>query len=317
MNLESKTAFYDPGRWVLVAEGFQRRPWRALASIFLASLEVACGSSSPITCPDGQVPVKQSALQRVLKRPTCLPHSADERAMIALNQGDYETAITILDPLVAAAPQEYFRLPRLATAYAGRGGVILLAAVQKLQAGSSGGAGSSSPLAAIIPSYDSHRRAAYKAKIADVSHARDLLVARMPASLRSANSPNLFGASAALQLFIYRTSSSLMLLKTFVVPTGIGNSKPDPAILSSLSPADASTIIGNLQASVNDSKNGTGGGLGPTTAAAVQNILNVIYAQPGANQAEQLQSYLATYGTGLPPAGAPSSSTEKVSSSSP
>ena len=209
----------------------------------------------------------------------CKKQSKDEQARVALDKGDMATAVTILTDLVAQEPKNYDRYPLLAAALAGRSGFDVFGIVQ---GNFSGKTSLLESMQAFIPSPAS-RGSLYDASLADMKQAVATLNA-VPATLRSDISANSFASSCILQLMLYQSAYSVMLINKYAFST----SGYDPSKLSSMTPSDALAILSNLAAA------GAliPGGTGAAASQVVLATLAAIQAEPGATDSEKIAAYV-------------------------
>ena len=198
----------------------------------------------------------------------------EQEARALMNDGKYQEAIDILQPLVTAEPEQYGRMPLLSAAYADLAGVSLLG-ILDAQLSASGGDSVFDQLDGFLPSsYGS-------SEIATMSTSVEQLEA-IPSSERGATGDPDYGASAELQLLIYRAVYATMFLNQFVT---VIDGNIDPNALSEMTAADAAEILGALRAAAADGGEGS---------EAVNETLAEIDASPGATDEEKLENYMAS-----------------------
>lgn len=242
-----------------------------LIFIYLGLALAACGTSNIADCDKGN------------KSVPCSARTDDENAHLALDNGDFTTAITLLDGLIAQEPQNYERYPLSAAAHAGRAGISILTLAQSELA--SGGGGLVDAVGAFLPDIKTVGETAYNAAVSDMNVAVERLTA-IPADKRTTTSPEKYAASALLQLGLYQTVFSLMYLNKFTVSATSGQF--DPNQLATMTDADAAIVLDNLAAVAQTQAEGN-----PALQAKVADTLAQIDAQDAGSQREKLQAYIA------------------------
>jgi hypothetical protein len=244
----------------------------------------ACGKDNIADCDKGN------------KKVPCSARTDDENARIALDDGDFDTAVTLLDDLIAKEPDKYARYPLAAAAHAGRAGISILSLAQSQLAsgtgsGSSSGSGSGGGLfdavGQFLPDPVALGDAAYDARVTDMAAAVAKLNA-IPADLRATTSSEAYASSATLQLGLYSAVYSVMYLNKFAVTVATTGAL-DPDKLNSMTDADASAILGSLTAAAESQAAGN-----PALQTKVNDALAQIQAQSGSTDKEKLQALLAT-----------------------
>lgn len=226
----------------------------------------------------------------------CTPRTDDENARIALNAGDYSTAIDLFQRGVDAHPEEYSRYPLLAAAYAGRAGVSIidLAKSQLSRArgsgssdgsASSGGGGFFEQISNFLPSPSELGDDAYRQALTDVASAVDALNT-IPAALRSTESGASYAASASLQLTLYQSIYSVMYLNLFAINAASGNF--DPAQLSSMTEEDATVVVSGLEAAAEAQAQND-----PALQAQINAAIAQINSADGTSNKDRLAAFLA------------------------
>jgi hypothetical protein len=232
----------------------------AKASALVSALLMAssCGTANVFDCKDGRAKSK------------CTKRTKDEDARIALDNGDMETAVRLLQELVDAEPEEYKRYPLLAAAYAGKSGFSILSAMTP-------GAVSddiAKSMTSLLPT-PATKGDGYDDSVKDMMKGRDTLV-NIPEALRASTSSDKYALSASLQLTLYQAAYAIMLLNKYTYST----TEYDPSKLSSMTAEDAEKILDALKAAGGDSA---------TKATAA------IDAQPGATTQEKLAAWSAAH----------------------
>lgn len=151
---------------------------------------VSCGQANYATCSGKKY---------------CQDLSDDEKAMLALNSGDFGTAITLLKKLIKLEPKKnYVRYARIASAYVGKAGVDILT-INPDEVGGKEGLGS------FLPSPKEGQLDEYEAKITLMGNAVSNLES-IPEKKVDAEG---FRKSYDFQLALYQMSFSLMMMKKF------------------------------------------------------------------------------------------------------
>ncbi|MFK7873555.1 MAG: hypothetical protein AB8C84_10415 [Oligoflexales bacterium] len=236
--------------------------------VFIGSISCQ-GLQSLVECPDGE---GASGVGQ------CVPQSDDEKAVLAMNSGDYSSAQELLEALIAAEPEVYIRYPRLATVYALQGGVDLLEIAQSQSSGESSGSGLDS-IGAFLPEPDPDQMEDYTAKVTKVGLAKDTLN-RIPAA-------ELLELKAKFQLSIYQSAYSVMYMNQFVIPVSPGSNEISAESLENLTPEAALVILSNLRSSSSNIAEED-----PEAAEKIDAVLEQIDAQEGGSDDEKLQEFL-------------------------
>lgn len=226
-----------------------------------------CGNKSVYDCDDPTSGVP------------CEKRSKDEDVRVALNKGDLDTAVTLLKELVAAEPTKYERYPLLAAALAGRSGFDIFNVVK---AKFGGDASLLETMSAFVPT-PTTRGDKFTSSLTDMSEAVSTLNA-VPAEKRADITTDSFATSCALQLTLYQSAYSIMLINQFAYST----SGYDPSLLSKMTPADAALILKNLLAAGAV----VAGPGGEAASAAVNKAYSAIQAQSGATDDEKIANYV-------------------------
>lgn len=214
----------------------------------------------------------------------CIKRTNDENARIALDDGDFATAITLLEEEVAADPENYQRFTLLAAAYAGRAGISILGIATSNF--SSGGGSLIDSVSAFLPTPQDIGDAAYAVAVTDVQSAVTRL-SLIPAEFRTNTATEKYSSSAVLQLNLYQTVYSVMYLNKFAVSATTGQF--DATKLATMTEADAEIVIANLAAVASAQAAGD-----PALQAKVSDALGKIQAAEGTSTKEKLAAYLAT-----------------------
>ncbi|MCX6116076.1 MAG: hypothetical protein NT027_00930 [Proteobacteria bacterium] len=257
--------------WPLIMKVMKNYTSRNSFGLFLRAFFVAflilpaCGNKSLFDCagPKSTVP--------------CNPRSRDEDARIALDKGDLQTAIEILETLIAEEPTKYDRFPLLSAALAGRSGFDIFNIVKA-------NFGSSSSLLQVMGEFlptPTSKGAGYDNSLADMKRSVAVLN-DIPLELRNDISASSFASSCALQLTLYQAAYSIMLINKY----SYSSSGFDPSKLSSMTAEDAALILKNLLGAANSGSSST------ETSAAVNTAYESIKSQPGSTDQEKIASYV-------------------------
>jgi hypothetical protein len=198
----------------------------------------------------------------------------EEDARVALDDGDLETAVTLLSELVTADPTNYQRYPLLAAAYAGRAGFDIL---NIATANFGGNSSLIQTMGAFLPTPLS-RGSLYDQSLSDMKLANATLTG-IPEELRSATSSDKYATSAVMQLTLYQSAYGVMVLNKFTY----SSTDYDPSLLSSMTAEDAAAVLTAFAAA--------GAASGGNMAKAVNSALAAIQAQPGATDQEKLAAW--------------------------
>lgn len=237
-----------------------------------------------------------SATPRVIP---CTKKTAEDIARQAMAAHDYDLAVQTLEPEVetlkadlSLSDQEKYRLhPLLAAAYAGRAGFSIFSAIQ----GQSSSAGSQSggiigQMSSFVPSPSGVSAATYSAMISDMGTATKILQ-EIPATLLDETQGESFGKSATIQLTLYLSAHSVMIMNRFILSPTTGAF--DASGLANMSEADAEAILNSL---TNASQ--VPGAENPEVKKKIEDALSAIDSSPGTTRGEKLKDYLAKNGGG-------------------
>lgn len=238
-----------------------------IIQIFVLSLLSNCGAKNIADCdqPTAGVP--------------CAARTKDEDARIALDKGDLETAVKLLKELVEANPSDYSRYPLLSAALAGRAGFDIFNVLR-------GNFGSNTSLLQTMGEFlptPTSKGDAYASSLTDMSDAVSTLLS-IPAALRAEITTDKYASSCALQITLYQSAYSIMLINQFAYSA----SGYDPTKLATMTAADAELILKNLLAAGTV----TTGQNGEAANAAVAKAYAAIQAQPGETDQEKIASYV-------------------------
>ncbi len=230
--------------------------------IFLSLLFTSCGQKNAFDCDGG------------IAKSKCSQRTKLEDARIALDAGDLDTAIRLLNELITDEPTAYEKYPLLAAAYAGRSGLEILDIVT---ANFGGNSSMLETMSSLIPT-PTTLGDAYPKSLDDMNAANQTLLA-IPEALRSATSSDKYAASAILQITLYQSAYAVMYLNKFTYST----SGYDPSLLSAMTADDAAAILSSLVAA--------GAASGGAAGSAAQAAIAAIQGQPGATDAEKIAAW--------------------------
>lgn len=241
-----------------------------------------CGDQSLVQCD------KDSSSKQ------CVEKTDDEKAVIALNEGRFQDAIDILEPLIKAESKKYYRYPRLAAAYASLAGIDLLEAATS-QSNADQGNEESGALGAFdgfIPPYKAEKRAQYKVKTDLVQKAFEI-IDQMPERQKQASKQYYYGASAEFQLFLYRMMFSAMSLKLYAVPEATSGSELNQEYLEEMiEDGQGAVIVEALADASIDAADGFGSEGEGVDAEELSSLVDEIKATEGADLNEKLKNFL-------------------------
>jgi hypothetical protein len=230
----------------------------------------------------------------------CTQKTPEDIARQAMADHDYDLAVETLEPRVetlkadsSLSDQEKFRLhPLLAAAFAGRAGFSVFSALQSQPSsgGSQGNGGIIGQMSSFVPSPTGLSEATYRSMIADMGSAT-VLLKEIPENLLADTQGESFGKSAVLQLTLYLSAHSVMIMNQFILSPATGAF--DASRLASMSDADAEAILNSLT-----SASQVPGAENPEVKNKVEDALSAIDASPGESRREKLQDYLAKNGGG-------------------
>ncbi len=238
-----------------------------LIRIYLLALFASCGSNNVFDC--------SSPLSGV----PCSERTKDEDARIALDSGDLETAITLLRELINEEPTIYSRYPLLAAALAGRSGFDIFGAAS---ADFSAGRSLMESMSTLIPT-PLTKGALYESSLTDMNDSI-VILETVTVELRTTLTGDKFATSCSLQLMLYQSAYSIMIINKYTYST----TAFDPAGIASLSAEDATAILSHLLAAGSITL-GTGKS---GHSAAVQSAYTSIQSQPGSTDQEKIAAYV-------------------------
>lgn len=237
--------------------------------LFMLSLTACGGDKNAADCDDG------------ISGVPCSPLEKEESARKALDQGDFDTAIELLEQLVEEEPEDYQRYTLLSAAYAARAGFAILSVV-KANFGGEGG-GLIGQISAFLPDPAERGAVGYQASIADMAAAVARLTA-IPAALRAEDSGEKYASSAQLQLMLYQSAYSIMYLNQFTISASTGAF--DPSLLETMTEQDATVVLTNLAAASAQE------GSNPELQVKIDEALASINGQSGGSNRDRLAEYI-------------------------
>lgn len=235
-------------------------------------LTTACGKEGNLAdCDEGQPSVP------------CSERTPEEDARLALDRGDFDTAISLLSQVIEEDSENYGCYSLLAAVYAAKAGVSL---TQIASTQFAGGGNFIELMTATLPDpSDVGDDATYLTMVNTMNLAVTWLKA-IPAALRAETSTEDYASSARFQLTLYQAAYSVMYLNQFTVSATTG--QLDPSKLEAMTEAEAITFLQNL-AEAGASQEGEGGG---ELAAKVNEAIAEIDAQEGSGNKEKLVEFL-------------------------
>lgn len=233
----------------------------------------------------------------------CTSKTPEDHARQALADHDYDLAVQMLEPQVESlkadlslSDRERYRLhPLLAAALAGRAGFSIFSAL-KSQPGAEegpGGGGIIGQMSSFVPSPSGRSEAIYKAMIADMQSAT-VLLKEIPAGFLAESQSESFGKSAVLQLTLYLSAHSVMIMNQFILSPLTGAF--DASRLATMSDKDAEAILDSLASASQVPQADS-----PEVKKKIDDALAAIDASPGESRKEKLKDYLAKNGGGTSP----------------
>lgn len=204
----------------------------------------------------------------------------DERAKQALDEGRFDDAIDIYTPLVEAEPENYSRHPLLAAALAARAGIDLVGSMAG-GTGESGGGSAFDTLGQFVPTSPTDEQ------MTDLDRAIATLEA-MPESHRNGDGTYDYSAGAALQLTLYQTMRSIMLVNRFAVRTDTGSI--DPTSLQSMSDEEVAAVLDGLAAAAASSPDSV---QGQAISTVLSQTLAGVDEQEGETRKDKLIAYMS------------------------
>ncbi len=230
----------------------------------------------------------------------CTKKTAEDIARQALSDHDYDLAVETLGPEVEAnkadaslSDQEKYRLhPLLAAAYAGRAGFSIFSVLenQSKSLDNQGSGGIIEQMSSFVPSPSGLSTSTYGAMIEDMGSAVAILK-EIPSGLLAETESDSFGKSSTLQLTLYLSAHSVMIMNKFILSPTTGVF--DASRLANMSDADAEAILNSLT-----SASQVPGADNPAVQKKIEDALSSIDSSPGASRKEKLQDYLAKNGGG-------------------
>lgn len=202
-----------------------------------------------------------------------------EKARIALDQEDFDTAVKFYNEWIVSNPEDYESYRFLAAAYAGAGGFSVFGAIKGL-AESAGDSSSSvtEVISSLIPSEPS------EIQTSNMSSAINQIL-ELPAAYRVAGDESAESAkSASLQLSLYRTALSIMILKRYTKQIK-SQVDQDSGSIEEMTDEEIDLLFSNLEAAVLETSN-------ESMKESLEKTLADIDAQQGSSQKEKLANYV-------------------------
>ena len=203
-----------------------------------------------------------------------------EQAKIALDGGDYESAIELYQALISDEPEAYQYYPLLSTSYAAKAGIVLADSLKSSSSGSGSGGGISSEVSNIIPASPTQQQ------LSDLDEAIKTLT-NMPEEHRRNRGDYPYSSGAAFQLSLFQTMYSFMILKQYSNPTAGGGVSKEK--LAAMTDTEATAALSSLEAAVSNAPDTESGRALKTVGSAK---LEAIKASTGTTDKERLQSYI-------------------------
>lgn len=202
-----------------------------------------------------------------------------EEARIALDEGDFTTAVTLLEPLSSQYPGDTEISRSLASAYAGRGGLNFFDLAARAQEAQNNGAAQGNTIGELVSAFP---HPVTDTNISDLSTA----IALMENISSSSGDPNDF---YSLGLF-HSAKAILMVLKD---TDSSGDGIPDTFTPLSLSDADAQTVYGSLDSALTNFGPGKAGlDVSSEILESSVDLKSEIDATPGTTVGDKLRTYL-------------------------
>jgi hypothetical protein len=201
----------------------------------------------------------------------------EQKAQEAMNLGDYDKAIELLAPLVEEQPDEHLRKPLLAAAYAGLVGVDVLAILTRMLSSDSESSSSVfDQISVFLPEdLDSDDLELMRLSIA--------VLESIPTENLGPDGDPDYGVSAEVQLVLYRTIYTTMLLEVLLDLSG----GIDLDALRNLSEAEIDMIFSALR----DAALGGASDGAIVIGSAADRTLSDIDAEEGDSDRERLANH--------------------------
>jgi hypothetical protein len=202
-----------------------------------------------------------------------------EEARIALDEGDFTTAVALLEPLSDQYPGDTEISRSLASAYAGRGGLNFFDLAARAQEAQNNGSAQGNTIGELVSAFP---HPVTGDNISDLSTA----IALMENISSSSGDPNDF---YSLGLF-YSAKAILMVLKD---TDSSGDGIPDTFTSLALSDADAETVYGSLDSALTNFGAGKAGlDVSSEILESLGDLKSEIDARAGTTTGEKLRNYL-------------------------
>lgn len=222
----------------------------------------SCGTRNAFDCSGGVAGSNCSAL------------SKEEEARKAMDTGDFDAAIELLNELINEEPTNYKRHPLLSAAYAARSGFDILN-IATADFGSDKSLLQS--MSSFLPTPIT-RGELYDQSLIDMQSANATLLA-IPEELRASTSGDKYATSAVFQLTLYQGAYGVMLLNKFTYSA----TAYDPSLLSNMTDADAQTILDSFAAASAANGNAAGN--------AANSAISSIQTHAGSTDRERIAAW--------------------------
>lgn len=200
-----------------------------------------------------------------------------EEARQALEEEDWDKAVSLYSELIASEPDSFELYPLLAAAYAGRGGIDILTIIESVI--NSDGAGNN-----LLGSIGEHvPKEPSVAQLADVRAAIEQIES-MPLDHRAKDGSYSYSSETNTQLTIYLGAESSMIVNKYT-PDEEFDEEVTADDLENMTDDEVDAMISNI-----DTIAQTGD---ESLAAAAEDVLTAIEATEGETQKEKLINYIA------------------------
>ena len=246
------------------------KKWTTLSFILL--LTMACGKEGNLAeCEEGKTAIH------------CSERTPEENVRLALERGDFDTAISLLLEMIAEDRENYRYYSLLGGVYAANAGVFLkeIATTQFTDGGNF-----ITLMTAVLPDPgDVGDDDVYLTKVDSIKSAVTWLKA-IPEALRAETAVENFSSSARFQLTFFQAAYSVMYLNQFAINT---KGDFDESKFATMTEAEAITFLQNF-AEAGALQEGEEGG---ELAAKVNDALAQIESQEGSSNKEKLMEFVA------------------------
>lgn len=201
----------------------------------------------------------------------------EQKAQALMNEGKYNDALEILEPLYEESPDEYFRIPLLASAYAGSIGVDVFSVLKGQFSGDRESGNDAFAMAADFLPDD------YDRDDVDTLNTAIEALLDIPDELVGEDGDSDFGSSAEFQLVLYQALYPTMLLNLIGALDGDIN-------LDDLSDEEIDLILERLRGAGDSVQSETLSSF----STAIDNTTADIDEQEGDSTRDQLTNYLGS-----------------------